>query len=502
MIPLYLLLYKIYMPRVNAFGCFDDCFNIVGGYFIDKGKTLYSQVYFNHNMIAPYISSIIQHFLHPINIYELILRHRQFVLLFGLICNALLVMRFGMVGFGFFVIYEFSKFYVFGDRFLAEGLVVYPLVYLMGVFLHKMVQKKIFSWDYIISALAVWFVIFAREPFIPAAIVLYILILFGKPFSLPKKISLGLFFILVLAVFSITPIPEYIFNVIYINIHTVGLYDARQGKLFGSGLLEVFFYPIYIFITGSWNLFRQLLIGVDFVFLILLFYFIEYKKNIKLVVFLIFVLGFANIRYIPPGNIFYAAFHMIPWYGMNIFATLFLLSEMRRSWQKYALIGFLAASFTYFLLSPANIIWDKISTHEEFITNYGNYLQIGEVVKILSNPSETLFVDGFDELILWAADRPSPYLYLWYTSFMPRFPIYADTRLEMFKKNPPDFYYGSCPKEKSPERMLPKTVKSVYQNLYSGGKPTCLYIKKSKIPSISQDKWKKAKKLFYELPKQ
>jgi len=33
----YAFLYQILIPRVSSFGCFDDCFNIVGGYFILNG---------------------------------------------------------------------------------------------------------------------------------------------------------------------------------------------------------------------------------------------------------------------------------------------------------------------------------------------------------------------------------------------------------------------------------------------------------------------------------
>src|SRR5689334_18076619 len=29
LIALYMFLYKVYIPRVNAFGCFDDCFNFM-----------------------------------------------------------------------------------------------------------------------------------------------------------------------------------------------------------------------------------------------------------------------------------------------------------------------------------------------------------------------------------------------------------------------------------------------------------------------------------------
>src|SRR3989344_1861502 len=142
LIPLYVILYKIYIPRVNAFGCFDDCFNYLGGYFIANGKHIYSNFFFNHQPIPAFLSYIIQTVTHPINIFDLVLRHRQALMLFGLLFNALLIIRFRLPAFLFVIIFELSKFYVFGDRFLAEGIIVYPIVYLTGVVLLKLSNEK------------------------------------------------------------------------------------------------------------------------------------------------------------------------------------------------------------------------------------------------------------------------------------------------------------------------------------------------------------------------
>ena len=91
LIPIYAILYKIYIPRVNAFGCFDDCNNFMGGYFLLQGKHMFSEFFFNHQPFAAHISASIQWLANPENVFELILRHRQFVLLLSLIMNALLI---------------------------------------------------------------------------------------------------------------------------------------------------------------------------------------------------------------------------------------------------------------------------------------------------------------------------------------------------------------------------------------------------------------------------
>ena len=110
LVVLCIFLYKIYMPRVNAFGCFDDCDNFMGGYLLLQGKKLYSEIFFNHNPFMAYLSFIVQFVTHPQNLYELILRHRQFLLLFSFVFNVILFLRFGLPAFAFTIFYELTKF--------------------------------------------------------------------------------------------------------------------------------------------------------------------------------------------------------------------------------------------------------------------------------------------------------------------------------------------------------------------------------------------------------
>lgn len=495
---LYIFLHQFYSPRVSAFGCFDDCANFVAGYFLTKGKTLYSQVSFDHQPLMAHLSYLVQTFFHPINIYQLVLHHRQLVMVFGFLMNALFILRFGLVGLGFSLFYEFSKFYLFGDRFLAEGLIVYTLVYLTGLVWQKFQKRKIYFVDYILTAIFAWFVIFMRETFVPLAIILFILILWGKPFNKAKKISLGVFLALVFFILLTIPPKEYFLQVGY-NFWTTFIYEKQSGDLLGWGILKPFFYPFILFFGGKWNLFRHLLVGLGSVFLLLFFCF--YRKT-ELLAIIIFLLGLANIRVVQPGRIFYDAFHMLPWYGMFVFIINLLVVEVIKVKKGIGILFsiFLVCLFIYFLASPKLWIYEKIDPHGEFITNFGKELHVGEVVKVLSTQADTLFLDGFDDLIYWQADRLSSYKYSWYTGVMPQIPKFREARWEMFKNYPPDFYYGTCPDKKVEIWTMPKEFIGGYQQLYSEGKPTCLYVKKTKIPLISKERWKKAKELGYELP--
>ncbi len=502
LIPFYAILYKLYIPRITAFGCFDDCFNYIGGYFIANGKHIYSDFFFNHQPIPPIISYFVQTLTHPINIFDLLLRHRQFLILFGFLFNALLIFRFKYIAIPFIAVFELSKFYVFGDRFLAESLVVYPLVYLFGIVLMKLGKQKLRAIDYVLSAIFSWFVIFSREPYVPLSLILFAIIFWGK-FDKVKKISLGIFALLTIGILVyIGNLKEYFFNAVTFNLEAVLPRDINI-EMFGPKPFHIFLYPIYIFFYGGMNIFKQLLIGIDILFLV---YFLSLVKNksYKCALFIVLLLGLANLRVILPGTLFYESFHLIIWYGLFLFATSYLIYNYSKNNRiKLASFGVLFFLVISLITSKSYFSNDKVDEHTEFLTNYGPILHAGETIKALSNPNDTLFLDRSDDLIYWQAKRMSSYKYAWYTSQMNSFSKYTDERLNMFRSNPPNFYreFGSCPKKNPPEEdgSLPGYVRDQYVRLYSNNEPSCLFVHKNKLKEISDSQWKKAEEFLYTL---
>lgn len=490
-----LFIFRSYYQRIGAFGCFDDCFNIVAGHFIGSGKTLYSQIFFNHQPLMAYISFIIQEIHSWENIYQLILAHRLFIIGFALLMDVLIITRFRAAGLAFVLIFESTKFYIFGDRFLAEAVIVYPLVYMLGLVWQRLGKKTVFSWELIAASLFTWFVIFMREPFVPLAIVLFTIIIWSKKGRRIGVFSIFLLFLLTVATIFTLPLADYFFNVININT-TVWI---KTDQIPGTNIIKIFAYPLYLIVNGDFNFFRPVLIGLSITFLISGIAFALLYKKPKQVLLILFILGLANLRVVPPAFVFYESFHMIPWYGLFIMTTALFVSEAKRHIRLFCLL-ILGAIFIYSIASPQSFIQEKINTHEEFTVNYGRYFAYGQVIKTLASSTDTLFVDGFDELIQWQANIPSSYKYSWYTSVMPRFPVYVKERREMFLRTPPVFYYGNCPEDKNTQRLLPDEVQNDYARLYFAGRPTCLHIYKSKLNNISREKWDEIKKYEFYLP--
>lgn len=501
LVPFYAILYKLYIPRITAFGCFDDCFNYVGGYFIANGKVIYKDFFFNHQPIPAIISYFVQSVTHPINIFELILRHRQFLLLFGFLFNALFIVRFRYIAVPFILTFELGKFYIFGDRFLAEGMIIYPLVYLLCLTLLKLTKQKLYTVDYLLSAVFTWFVIFSREPYIPLAFLLFIIIFWGK-LDRFKKVSIAVFAILTAALLIyIGDLKEYYFNLVTFNFQAVLPADLNVD-MFGPKPLQIFLYPFYIFFYGGWNIFKQLLIGLDIIFLFYLSPLLK-KREFKLSFFIFLILGFSNFRVVLPGVLFYESYHLIVWFGLFIFTVSFLIYNYSKN---NTIKFFSPTAFSLILLSLLSSRYyfarEKIDTQFDFLTNFGSILHTGETIKHLSNKNDSLFLDRSDDLIYWQANRMSDYKYLWYTSQMNHFPKYSEERLKMFRDNPPVFYkeFGTCPKKNHiPDAELPDFVKDKYVRLYSGKDLSCLLVRKDKIGKISDAQWKKAEELLYTL---
>ncbi|MFH1833038.1 MAG: hypothetical protein ABH816_02615 [Candidatus Levyibacteriota bacterium] len=497
----FLFISKAYYQRFAAFGCFDECFNYTAGYFMLKGRVLYESIYFNHQPLMAYLSYFIQLISRPASVYHLVLYHKMFVLIFAILMDIVLIIRFRFIGAGFVLFYEATKFYLMGNLFIPESLIVYPLAYMMGVILFKFSARKTFPIDIIMSGIFAWFVVFMREPYIILAIIMYGLILFNRKMSYPKLISFILFLLLTLLVLGSLNLKEYIFQVVENNFHGVFRSEVENNQILGMGIYKVFLYPFLIFIEGQWTFLRTILFGLDIIFLgSILILFIKTKKIlIPIIIFLI--LGFSNLRATVPGKMFYESFHMLSWYGLFLISTLFLSYELYY-WEKTKKIGsvlifFVCMLFSYSIFSPNSFLKENFNSEKEYLRNFAQYYVFGEAVRLLSKPGDTIFINRENDLIYWQTKLDSAYKYaIFYGNGIKKFEV---ARNEMFQNNPPDFYYYYlCSGKKSGSPQIPDFKKEEYVALNYIDK-SCLYVKKSKISSVSQDTWDKLKVLRFYL---
>lgn len=492
LIPLYFIVLNFYLNRLGAFGCFDDCNNFVRGYFVLKGKILFSEVFSGHMPLMSYLSTVIQKFTSPDSIYHLLLYHTLFLFILTILSGVILIFRFKWVGLAFVLLYESFNIYLFGDRFLAEGVIVYPIVYLAGLFWEKIQKRKIYKMEYALTGVIAWLVVFMREPYIPLILFLFFLILWGEDHRREKIISIAIFLSLTFMFVLIHPINEFIFNVFTMNFQNISTEFNETGTR-GLGFFKIFLYPFVVLFKAKWNDVWLVINVLVFILIILSAKFFRVKKTSIFVIFLI--LSLASIRFVEPGTVFYSAYHILIWYGLLIMFVFLLLRDIDSEKLRKLFLFILGMSF-FITLFPPNILWEKTDTIKEINDGYANYSINARIIRVLADKNSTLFIDGGDDLIYWRADLKPAYKYSWYTSLMPYFKIYTDARIEMFKKYSPDFYYGNCRKG----YFLPDFVKDSYQNIKKlNGDKSCLYVKKDIVQQISEDKIREINKLEYKL---
>ncbi len=497
-----IILDKSYYNHFATFGCFDECFNYIGGYFLIKGRILYKEIFFNHQLLMPYISAVLQKSFHPSSIYYLVLEHRMFIFIFGICMDIFIIWRFRLVGIGFAFLFEATKYYFMGSLFLPESILVYPLVYLFGLAWYKVNNNRLSSFDYIISALFAWAVIFLREPVVIVTLFLYIIINFDKCVRKEKIRAIGLFFILIISTLLLTSIPDYIYQVITINFRGVFSTEiTSHGNNFIT-IFKIFFYPIFILIWGKKSLLRNILVGIDiiFVFSFVIFFLKTNKKWMGII--LLFNLGLSNLRLVIPGTMYYETFHMLPWYGLFIMGTFFLLKELKKipKMENFVLPlkVFAGSIFLYAVLSNQSFLHDNTNRDLDFRLSFDRYYIYGQAVKYLAKPEDTLFLEKWDDLIYLQADLIPGYSYGFFGAAAGGIDRFEREREKMFKNNPPDFYYSPNVKGQFPFGFLPNYRKNMYEELIYVSSPSGLFIKDSKIKEITPEQWEKIKTLkFY-----
>jgi len=292
-------------------------------------------------------------------------------------------------------------------------------------------------------------------------------------------------FVLILAPLTLLPIREYYEQVVLANLPAA---TGGAGALGVTQVLRSMAYPLLLFVSGNWTFVRMIEIGLAVLFWvgsILLF-----RKAPIAVVGTIVILGVSAVRVEPPGRMFYEAFHMLPWYGLFVGATARMLTAIpNRLAARVLALGFLLVTvFAWF--SPQSFLWERVDRMGEFESQYTKYTHYSEAIRAVSDPTHTLFLDMWDDVIYWEAKRPSAYPLSLYIPVASVFAEYRNLRAAMFSESPPDLYY-SCPALAGPLNSLPEKRKREYVQLISGGKPGCLYLKKSLVTGLSdaQKSW-------------
>lgn len=360
----------------------DEDDNIVIGGLLSNSNKLYKDIFTQHQPSAYIMSNIIQKITRPQNIYMVVKRHREFMIAWSAIWLIFLSWRFGwrlwLVG----SILEMSKIILLGNMFLAESLVLYPLIYLIAYMLEKGRDK--WPQEMFLVITTYWFVWFTLSPLWPFLVFYFFWGLFTTHH--PKQYFRNYCLVGVVAaacLISTADLGKYLYDVIYINYKYYLPLTTQIG--FSESLLKAFASPILpIFSSG-----HSPLLGLIKLFSVILLSTISYsiyKKKLSSAILYIMILALVSLRYINPNNTIYGGFHMLPWYGVMTYLSIHTLTELKL--RLLARIGVFVVFVVFILglLFPLvkNNLLDSRDKERDYYIHYSPGEDIWSLVKILS----------------------------------------------------------------------------------------------------------------------
>lgn len=449
----------------------DEEENIVGGYLLFKGSKLYSDIFIQHQPVAYWISSAVHYITQPNSIYELIRNHRLFIIFWSFLWGLFLTYRFGKFTFFSIAIFELTKIYLFGNLFLAESLVVYPLIYLIASILvnTNKYDLVIFPFVFLLSFLLL-------APIWPLLIL--VLLVFTNRAGIYKTAKLfvpAIIFFGLMFLFTSDPL-KYFKNTIYLNLFH---YIPHESSGFESNLLKPFISPLMVFSDKRTSSFYPLLAWLSLIFVFATIFIVKNKKYSKSV-FLILILGLSNIRYVPPGSLEFSGFHSLPWYALLIYLTIHMMEKYLFKGSGMRLNFAILSTLIISLIASKDELIIKRDKDLDYYVNYSRQFDYGEAIKIMKNSDSTLFQYP-DEILLYWQSGVKPFAgYIYFYPWMTDDEIIATSIQKSGDLKMPDFFYTHG------GYLLP-SIENNYTNLTRDNGSTKLFVSNEIVKNLNDE---------------
>ena len=475
--------FKITQARSLSFHFVDEEDHITYAYYINKGYQLHRDLQGNHQPLVYFVSAAVQKITKPTNIFMLIRRHRQVMFLYGAIWSLLLVWRFKSLGLAFVLLFEYLKYFLFGDKLLMETLAVYPTVYFFGVMADVLFKNNLPSkLETLFLGVCTFLIIFNMVPLWPWLFFVWLVLLIKNKKGLKLQIVgtltgiLGLF-----TVYPYSPI-DWFRETIWNNF----FYAIPQLSPFHTALdwVKMIFFPFLAMATTDSlqaNFISFFITGWLITFLYLIF---KKDKRSWWVGLMYLFLLLANNRVLSPGAVFYHGFHLLPWMGLMTWVFVFCIKLLIESNQKIRrLVLPIFIIWGLILMSNKNMPYFLLKTDAgyEYYVNYSTLDDFNFAIKTLVNPGDRLAVTANEPIIYWNTGAELATRQVIYGGWEPSVKeLKEDYQRVFYGNNPPEIIYGDDE---------PELLKEKYINIFRNNKPTQLFIREDKYEKITEEKW-------------
>lgn len=480
-----------YTKNAFSFHFVDEEYNFAIGKYLLSHEVLYRDIITNHQPITHIASSFVQNYSKPNSIFLLVSRHRTAIAVWSLLWSIFFVLFFGVSALLFVFCYELTKSYLFGNLFLAETIVVYPLLFLMGLIIYdKHLSNPL---ELLFSGICISLCLFLLGPIWPVVTFLVLLLLYRQKNHLIKTLTfvfLGLL-IIIIALWKYVSFPGYLYWYLYTNlIYTIPSYHGNETWVFT--ILKSFVSPVIPFITFD----DTPMLWLIRIFSLLLILNLVMLRKFRFVLIIITLLGLSNIRFVLPGSGHYNGFHMLPWFGALVFiASTLSLQQFKQNIPamfKITNIVLIISAIVFSLSYAAPVLLEKKDTQKDYLINYSTYTDRGEIIRIMKDPADTLFVSRDSWLVYWQSDTNHLPKLFGYYSWMSGIPKLHNAVLAEFTKKPPTYFYCDNCKGSDLEQFLGQ-----YTNIKKNNNPTDLYVTLDKIKKLSESQKEQLK--FYDV---
>lgn len=485
---LFTIIYLIYRKFIYSFGFTDEGDNITIGQYILMGKSVYRDIFSQHQPLTYFLSAGIQYLAHPDNILLVVRRHRQFVMLFSFAWIAFLTFRLSLWVLPFLAIIELLKYYFLGHLFLAESLVIYPLIYIGMVWWRSLSGNKLSMVEAILVSLSSFWLVFNLLPTMTTVGVVVATLLYQN--RTKKKILAALTIPAVVAttlLFIFVPIDAYVEGTIWANFlyyiprSTKVAFNIEESKY--AVLVKAFTYPFITFFVPKNALiivYRLLTVA----WIAALIRFATSKKRIVTAAFLVLLVALSNLRPAFGTHIFYHAFHSLPFFALFVVSISMLLQQKGRVLWRWMSVGMVIVAIMVIFLNKNIFFRESIQEQDISYINFAEVFTYSTVIKALAQPTDTLMVVPHEEFLYWYPRLLPPTRFLFYEAWVHDVPKFRQEMYDGLQKHPPSFVYWP---EVELEPFL-KTEKyiSIARNTATY---SALHVRRDIVPQITDTQW-------------
>lgn len=505
----------------QSFHFVDEDDHLIFGHYMNQGYKLYRDLSTNHQPLVYIFGGLLQRISRPGTMFILLRRTREAVFLYGFVFSVFLLFEFGLPFLIFSFIFELTKFFIFGNLLLAESLVVYPLIFILGEsFRTYFLDHKPKGFHVLIFGFCNFLIFFNLLPLIPSILILDLLYFLKLNFLKTRDVkNMAAGFVLPTALLFIIVSPLGWFKESVLNNFNYVAPELTPVKSWQDFVKVVFFPFLFIFkkkkpIFSQIIFFFTLLLLLNTALLLNLkekIFNTKFIKNIKLKrknkilflwLFIILVVLLTNNRVLNTDEIYYySGFHLLPWYSafifLNILMVNYLLKNMKFYFKKILLLIFLIVG-VYFLFNKEMVYFQKIDKVAEHNTNFLTYVLAGKGFASVSKPGDRLAVFPNESLIYWQSGLDLATRQVAYYEWQYWVPELRAEMEEVFNNDPPEFIYRNFEgiKQTSYLPFLQEALRD-YAEVSSNGDATGLYIREDRVKDITDEQWQEWRKYSF-----